>query len=378
MPNEMSIVKRESLIDKGGSYMLKKRLVGFIIGICALVVMCSGLVGMRGSANAAEKAYKMRLSHVYPDTTQHGRNANYFKELVEKETQGRVKVEIFPNAQLGSTKDEMGMVKAGTVEAVLTISSPVETLEPMEAIYAIPFLWKINPGDSKQFDILSQHNSLIESSIRNKMKEKGIYRLGCLNTQYGHVIVGNNVRRVTKPEDMKGLKIRYIGGLLGKVLLDKVGASGMVIAGPEVPVALNQGVIDGIQSAVLHIHDARWITKYILATIFRPYTIPLCVNLKWWESLPKDLQDIIQLKVMTQAQSYATTETIKLEKEAVKKLQQPPFNVVIDIVKDEDVEKWANYNNMREEGIKRYLSAVGPEGQKLIDEVNRVGKQFKN
>ncbi len=361
--------------------MKNKNLACLLAIVCACSLLFAGCskkqTASEGTGDKAGKVYTMKMTHAYPETTQHGRNAKFFKELVEKETNGRVKVQIYPNAQLGGSDKEVGMVQAGTVEAAYSICGSIETIEPLEAIWTIPFLWKASPVNSDHYIAASKYNGLIESTLREKLKAKGIYRLGIFNTQNGQFIAGNNKRPILKPEDMSGLKIRHSGGMLGTLQIEKLGASPVTIAGAEVPVALSQGVIDGLQTGVLHMHDARWHTKYVTATYSKCYSIPMLLNLKWWESLPADIQDIIQSKVFPQCQKYGNEETSRRDREALEAMKKEPYNVQVTLIPDNELETWAKFNNVREEGIKKYLSVVGPEGQKLIDEVNRVKTELE-
>jgi len=103
----------------------------------------------------------------------------------------------------------------------------------------------------------------------------------------------------------------------------------------------------------------------------------MIVNLKWWESLPADIRDIIQNKVFPQCQKYGNDETSRRDREALEAMQKAPYNVQVHLIPDNELETWANYNNVREEGIKKYISVVGPEGQKLVDEVKRIRAELE-
>lgn len=357
-------------------------LVSIALLMCAILLMFTGC-SKSGSDPKAEqkkeeqKKYVLRVMHAYPETSQHGRNMFFFRDIVAKETGGRIEVKIYPNGQLGAIDKEVGMVQSGAVEGAYAINGTLETIEPLEAIYTLPFFWKSRPGSSEQYHVATKYDSAIENFLREKQKAKGIYRLASVNTQNGQFIVANNVREVKKPEDMVGLKLRHSGGMVATLALASFGAIPITMSGGEVPVALSQKVIDGMQSGVLHYHDSRWHTKYITANYQKCYSLPLILNLKWFESLPKDLQDILQHKVAPQLQAYANKETSDGEAKALEIMQKEPFNVKVTILSDEEIEKyWANHNNIREEGIKLYLSKTGPDGQKLIDEVKRIGTQL--
>lgn len=361
---------------------MKKILLGLVAIICMISLVIVGCSKKEETSNEEaqkqqEQKYTLRVMHAYPETSQHGRNMFKFKELVEKETNGRIEVKIYPNGQLGAIDKEVGMVQSGAVEAAYSINGTLETLDPVEAIYTLPFFWKSRPGSSEQYITATKYDSPIENYLRENAKEYGIYRLASINTQNGQFIVANNVREVKMPEDMKGLKLRHSGGMVATLQLESFGAIPITMSGGEVPVALSQKVIDGMQSAVLHYHDSRWHTKYITANYSKCYSLPLILNLKWFESLPKDLQDILQNKVAPALQEYANTETSNGELKALETMQKDPYNVKVTILSDEEIEKyWANYNNIREEGLKLYLSKAGAEGQKLIDEVNKIAEQL--
>ncbi len=354
--------------------MKNKSLILIIVLMSMLLILFAGCSKKEAApaASTAEKTYTMRIAYSYADTTQHGRNINYFKQLVEKETNGRVKIQLFPASQLGTIDKEPGMVQSGAVEAAYTINATVEMVEPLEAGYSIPFLFKINPGEADQFNTATKWDSFSENMMRDKLKSKGIYRLGNLTTQAGQCIAANNKREVIKPEDIKGMKIRQSGGIFGTFYYGLVGATAITLSGAEVPVALTQNVIDGISASAMWVHDSRWITKYMTGNYRVATTIPLIVNLKWWESLPKDLQDIIQTKVFPAAQEYANSEVAKLEKAAMEAIQKEPYNVKVVMLNDEQVAVWANYKNARAEGIKKFVEMTGADGQKLVDEWNKI------
>ncbi len=363
--------------------MKRKFLISLFSIVCIISLMLvgcgndAGTEGDTGDAGGEDEKYVMRMTHAYPETTQHGRNSLYFKKLVEEKTNGRVEVQIFPNAQLAGSDKEISLLQSGAVEAAYSICGAIETIEPLEAIYTIPFIWKSSPLDSTHYIMANQYDSLIEETLREKLKEKGIYRLGIVNTQNGQFIAANNKRPILKPEDMEGLKIRHSGGLLSALSIEKLGAAPITVAGAEVTVGLTQGVFDGLQTGILHYHDAQWYTKYVTLPYSKCYSIPMLLNLKWWESLPEDLQDIIQNEVMPEVQKYGNDETTRGNKEAYEAIQKPPHNVEVYMVPDEELEDWANYNNVRDAAIEKFLSVVGPEGQKLIDEVYRLREQLE-
>ncbi len=351
------------------------------IMVSLLLMAISGCGGAAPSSddsdNAEKEVHTMKLAYSYPETAQHGINMNYFKQVVEEETDGRIEVVIFPNAQLGAEDKQIGILQSGAVEAIYSINGSMETICPEEAIYTLPFFWVTEPGKSEEFKIAAAWDSPIESWLREKQEEEGIYRLGNITTQIGQFVAANNVHEITRPEDMKGMKIRHSGGMVATMTIEKLDANPITVAGSEVPVALSQGIMDGLQTSAKHYHDNLWHTKYLNATHMKCYSIPLILNLAWYEALPQDLQDILQTVVMPKVQEWAYHETSMGDIRSLEEMKEEPYNVEVVINTPEEVEEyWANYNNLREEGLKLYLEKTGDNGLYLVNEVIKIKKEL--
>ncbi|MCX5908768.1 MAG: TRAP transporter substrate-binding protein [Deltaproteobacteria bacterium] len=276
---------------------------------------------------------EMRIAHSYPEHTQHGINMKFFKKIAEEYTNGQLKVTIYPAASLFPIDKEIPMLLAGTMEACYNINGPTEMIEPAEAIYNIPFLMKVSPGDSRHLQAMMKSPN-VEGLLVKRFEKRGIKRMGNVPTLFGFFIVANNKRPVEKMEDMKGLKIRHPGGMMGPLYIAAMGASAMTVTGAEVPVALNQGVVDGLVTTIVHYHDARWHTKFLTLPFYTGYTLPFLVNLKWWKGLPDDIRQTIENKVMPELMAFAFKEVAAKEKAYVDEIQKPPYNVKVSYFSD--------------------------------------------
>lgn len=360
--------------------MKKRHLISIFVIVCLLMTVLTGCGGSEPAEQTGgeeQEVYTMRLAYSYPETSQHAFNMEYFKQVVEEETDGRIEVVIYPNAQLGAEDKQIGMLQSGAIEAVYSINGSMETICPEEAIYTLPFFWVTEPGKSEEFKAATAWDSPIETWLREKQKEHGIYRLGHITTQIGQFVLANNVKPVKYPEDMKGMKVRHSGGMVATMTIEKLDANPITVAGSEVPVALSQGIMDGLQTSVKHYHDNLWHTKYLNATHMKCYSIPLILNLAWFESLPQDLQDILQTVVMPNVQEWAYNETSKGDIEGLETIQKDPYNVEVVVCSQEEIEEhWANYNNLRQEGLKLYLEKTGETGLYLVNEVLKIKEEL--
>ncbi len=342
-------------------------------GKSTLAATCLALAGIFGTGNPSAQAqtYQMKIVHAYPEHTQHGRNMAFFKEKAEAYTDGRLKVTVYPNAQLGPITQEASMVLSGTVEATYNLGGILEGVDPSEAIWNVPFLVKVAPGQGEHMRRM-MHDETINEILTRRFADRGFMRLGHIPTLTGFMLVANNVRPVEKIEDIKGLRIRHPGGLMGELYISSLGASPMTVAGAEVPVALQQGVVDGLVTTPIHYHDARWHTKYMSLPFYAGYGLPFVASMRWWKGLPKEIQDIVMNKVIPETQAYAYDAVIELENRYIKEIQEPPYNVAITWVSPAEMEKFTA--KVRDVAIERFVQKVGPDGQKLVDRVMQLGE----
>ena len=336
--------------QKGGQ--MKKQIAVILSVLFCFVLFFAGMV------SASSAPIKMRILHSYPDNTRHGLNMARFEELVEKYTDGRVDVEIYSNASICPINKEVTTVLTGGAEACYNVGSIIENVDRAEAIWMIPYLLRINLGEVRHIKAVMSPDSKVEQILKERQAKKGLYRLGSITTVDGFVFY-NNQHPLTTWKDFKGLKMRHPGGLFGELIFRELGANPIVIPGTEVPVALQTNVIDGLTTTLMHYHDARWHTKYATPSYWAGFSLPLLVNLKWWNNLPDDIQKIIAGKVMPEIQEWAWDQVNSETAKKVKEMQNEPFNVKVnfmDRAAEKEIEKM-----VQAKAIKVFQEAVGKD-----------------
>lgn len=345
-PSELTLTN----IKKEGNHM-KKKAFFLMVGI----IFALAFVANPGMSEA--KVIKMRIIHAYPETTQHGRNMFKFQELVEKYTEGRVKVVLYANASICPITKEITTVLTGGAEAAYSIGGILESVDKAEAIWTIPFLFRTAPGDVRHIR-RAFLDPRIEGVLKKRQMKLGLYRLGTPCTVDGFFF-GTNTRPIKGLADFKGLKMRQPGGMLGMIFYRALGASGIVVPGTEVPVALQTGVVDGLTTVPLHYHDARWHTKYATIPYWCSYSLPLFANLKWWNKLPADIREIIDNRVMPELMEFAFAEVETRTVEMFKTIQKPPFNVKVFTLAKSELKKMRDATQAI--CIKKFTEAVGED-----------------
>ena len=150
------------------------------------ILLGAGLMALAALAMpaAAQQQIVIKFSHVVADDTPKGKGALKFKELAEKYTNGRVKIEVYPNSTLYKDKEEIEALQLGSVQM----------LAPSTAKFA--------PLGVKEFEALDL------PWLFKKLEAKGITGLAYWDNGF-HMVSAN--RPLTKPADFAGLKFRISG-----------------------------------------------------------------------------------------------------------------------------------------------------------------------
>jgi C4-dicarboxylate-binding protein DctP len=211
-----------------------------------------------------------------------------FKDVVERETRGQIKVKVFPSAQLGKEREVMEGVKLGSIEAVvLGEGSTVNFFPPMEVL-GIPFL---NPSIDVAWAVMDgPFGTEFKEAF---LKQTGVRIIGTAAPGPWRNF-GTN-KPVRKVEDLKGLRIRTIESAASQAMIKGLGASPTPMAFGEVYQAMKTGVVDGLElpyQAILNM-KLEEVIKYVIVDGHQFVQHFLMVNDKWFRSLPPDQQRAI-------------------------------------------------------------------------------------
>ncbi len=254
-----------------------------------LAVAVFAIVSISGTAVAAKTIKLHHLNKDDPFDNPTGAMATVFKSLVESGTNGSLKVQTFPNGQLGKDKDVLQQVKAGVIESGIHSVGGFASVYPLIGVLDIPFAF---PNISVTYEVF-------DGPFGRKMaadieKKTGMHVLG-FGDSGGFFHITNSKRPIRSPEDMKGLKIRTMGLDTHKAIISALGGQPAAIAWSEVYTALQTGVADGQMNPIPIIAFAKFqeVQKYLTLTghLFAPYV--WVVNGKFWNSLSEDEKNVI-------------------------------------------------------------------------------------
>jgi TRAP-type C4-dicarboxylate transport system substrate-binding protein len=252
-------------------------------------VLAAGAVACLGSAAQAQadKVFVMKLSTATINDTQH----EWFKRfaaLVEKDSGGRIKPEIYPASQLGSIPRQIEGVQFGSIQAWM---GPPEFLvgvdERFEAMSA--------PGLFSSVDQVMKvaQDPSIQKTFYALGEAKGLVGMGFAPIGPSSILTK---KQITKLADLAGMKIRVLASPFQLELIRRMGASPIAMTLADVLPGLQQGTIDGTLTTMtiyttMHYYD---VGKFVIQTD-QPYVNSMgVVSKKWMDSLPADLQKVVR------------------------------------------------------------------------------------
>jgi len=246
----------------------------------------------------SEEPIVIKFSHVVAPDTPKGRAADKFKELAGKYTNGKVKVEVYPNSQLFKDKEELEALQLGAVQMLA------------------PSLAKFGPLGAKEFEVFDfpcifpDYEGLhkvtqgpMGRQLLDKLDSKGITGLAYWDN--GFKIFSSN-KPVKAPADFKGQKMRIQSSKVLDAQMRSLGAIPQVMAFSEVYQALQTGVVDGTENPPSNMYTQKMheVQKYANVSNHGYLGYAVIVNKKFWEGLPADARAALD-KAMKEATNYA-------------------------------------------------------------------------
>ncbi|CAA0101025.1 2,3-diketo-L-gulonate-binding periplasmic protein YiaO [Starkeya nomas] len=264
---------------------------------------------------AAQQVRELRLGSPWPSASTVHAALPVFAEAVERESKGAIKVRVYPDSQLGDIQSLINGVQLGTVDMTYLAIGNAGVLKggaPLNVAY-VPYLFKSKEGAEKVVN-----SPVFQELYDNLAKESGV-RIFAVYGARSPRAVQNRVRPVTKPEDLKGLKIRIppIEGI--RIAFEKMGAKPVVLGLGDTYNAIERGQVDGHENGIDAAVGYKWyeVAKFFTPTDHIYETGAFYINEKLWQSLTKEEQEIF-IKAAKEGGAAMTKAGEKVDAEGAK------------------------------------------------------------
>ena len=253
--------------------------------LTALVV---GLVAAVSVSAFAQTPIVIKFSHVVATDTPKGQAAARFKELAEKATQGRVKVELYPNSQLYKDKEELEALQLGAVQMLAPSLAKFGPLGAKEfEVFDLPYIFPTKAA------LYAVTEGPIGKGLLHKLGSKGITGLAFWDNGF-KVMSANKPLRT--PADFKGLKMRIQASRVLDAQMRALGANPQALAFSEVYQALQTGVVDGTENPPSNVYTQKMheVQTHITMSNHGYLGYAVIVNKKFWDGLPADIRGSLE------------------------------------------------------------------------------------
>lgn len=293
-----------------------------------------------------------------------GQNASLlFAEKAAEYSNGSVTVEVHNKSELGNAPEMAEQVSIGAIQACLVCEATLDKYDIRYALVPMPYMY-----DSYEMAYKVVDGPFKEWVNDGTLETKGLHDVG--SWDYGFRNLTNSQRPVTKPEHVKGLKIRTPSEKQLTACMESLGADVQQVAFSELIPALKQKTVDGQENPISTIYNnSLWECEqhYLTMTKHQWESMNLIINNDFWNSLTDAQREAIQ-KASDEASQHMRDEVRSSEKDYIQKCKDKGMDVIEDI----DI---AEFQAAMGEAYRQMAEYVGD--QALIDKMMEIRDSVK-
>jgi tripartite ATP-independent transporter DctP family solute receptor len=284
-------------------------------------ILCLALVSFFAGTGHAQKPIELAFAlHTAPGGPDHAA-VQKFKEMVESRSKNRLKVNLFPGAQLGGERDNLEQLKQGEVALTQSGDLCISLYAPEYGALIVPFVF---PNVET---VLKAWGGWMGKEIKKAQMAKGRVHVVGVQRRGSRMLTAK--KEIRTPDDLKGLKLRLPEIPDWVAVWKELGALPTVVAWPEVFGALQTGVVDGQENPLYLIYTTKLyeVQSHVMLTAHVHACFHWLMSDKVLSSLSADLKDIV-LKSAAEASKYGDQLTKDQDEDYKKKLADAKMKVV--------------------------------------------------
>lgn len=275
----------------------------------------------RKETDVQDPEYVIKYAFTTPLESIQGQGAQDFADRVAEKTGGRIEVQLYPSAQLGDKIANMEGLRTGTVDMTDIAASDMSNFNQRWSVFSLPYVFETADEVRKVV-----HDEAVEEMLNADLEKAGFKVLAWWNM--GGRSVMNTKCAIHIPEDAKGIKIRVMQDQVLAKAMEAMGFSAVSMGWSEVYTALQQGTIDAFENSAPLCYDNNMyeVAKYFSLTEQFRIPDPQLISLKFFESLPDDLQEAL-VEAGQENEEWQFAKFVEYEQECMEKLKEEGVNI---------------------------------------------------
>ena len=232
--------------------------------------------------------FNIILAHGTSEQQLGGLNCTTFKEEIEARSNGKITVEVYPNAQLGTDAESFTSTQMGTIQMTWMATGSYVSYIPEIGILSQPMRFT----DINECYKLLESGTEFRTYLNNVFEENSLTCVGISPTAFR--TMSSNIK-VESMEDFKGINIRTIDDKYQKAFWNALGCNATPLAFGELYIALQQGLMDAQENPLDTIvnNNLGEVQKYMIITNHVPFVSTFIMNKDFYNSMPTEYQDLV-------------------------------------------------------------------------------------
>jgi tripartite ATP-independent transporter DctP family solute receptor len=280
----------------------------------------------------------LKLAHGLDVTHPVHQGMVFMAERVKEKSGGKLRVDIYPNEQLGTERECIEQIQLGALAMTKTSTGPMEGFVPQMRVFGLPYLFR---DDEHMWKVLKGPigKELLAAGVPKGLKGLCYYDAGARSFY-------TTDKKLETPEDLAGMKIRVMQSEMCMKMVSAMGGSPTPIPWGELYTSLQQGVVDGAENNPPSFHTSKHyeICKYYILDEHLRLPDMLLIGTKAWNKLSPEhqriLQEAVDESVVEQRKLWAESvaEALKVVEAAGVTISRPdkqPFRAAVQPIWDE-------------------------------------------
>lgn len=259
---------------------------------------------------------KFRLAHTTPPGNHITLAYEKFVDLVKEKSNGKIKVQLFPGAVLGSDRVLVESAQKGSLEIGVSSTPNLANFSPMFMVFDLPYITQ--PRNQAKLYSSIDPGGPLNAYLENVSNEIGLQPI--MYAEYGYRNFVSTSRPLNNVADLAGLKMRTTDSPVEIAVAQALGTNPAPVAWGEVYTALQQGTIDAEGNTFPHMYGAKHheVLKYAITSGHNYGMQVAMANKKWWDGLSDEAKEIISSAAKEAVEYQRTVLYPKNEEEARK------------------------------------------------------------